>query len=117
MGERAWGKNFGHGKILKTVVIFLCARAAGKKVLDFLRTEGLCRTVLAIPFIKPKSPPHVVRIPFPEYRSLCLAEICNQTQHNILTPRGAEVRDTLAWNEALNAMKRKWVDTGRVDSA
>ncbi|GHV51826.1 hypothetical protein FACS1894216_06780 [Synergistales bacterium] len=34
---------------------------------------------------------------FGEYNSLCLAEICNQSQHNILTPRGAEVRDTVAW--------------------
>jgi alkyl sulfatase BDS1-like metallo-beta-lactamase superfamily hydrolase len=54
---------------------------------------------------------------FHDYRSLCLAEICNQTQHNILTPRGAEVRDTIAWSEALDAVKRKWVDTGRADSA
>jgi hypothetical protein len=54
---------------------------------------------------------------FPDYRSLCLAEICNQTQHNVLTPRGAEVRDTLAWSDALDGMMKKWVDTGRVDSA
>ena len=54
---------------------------------------------------------------FSDYRSLCLAEICNQTQHNILTPRGAEVRDTMAWSEALDTMVRRWVDAGRVDSA
>jgi alkyl sulfatase BDS1-like metallo-beta-lactamase superfamily hydrolase len=54
---------------------------------------------------------------FPEFRSLCLAEICNQTQHNLLTPRGAEVRDPIAWSNALDAMKRKWVDAGLVDSA
>ena len=54
---------------------------------------------------------------FPDYRSLCLAEICNQTQHNILTPRGAEVRDTIAWSGALDEMKRQWIDAGKVDSA
>ena len=54
---------------------------------------------------------------FPDYRSICLAEICNQTQHNILTPRGAVVRDTIAWSDALDAMKRQWVDSGRADSA
>ncbi|GHS93138.1 hypothetical protein AGMMS50276_02720 [Synergistales bacterium] len=54
---------------------------------------------------------------FEEYNSLCLAEICNQTQHNILTPRGAEVRDTIAWSDALDSMK-KWVDGNpAVDSA
>ncbi|GHV30650.1 hypothetical protein FACS1894167_11830 [Synergistales bacterium] len=40
---------------------------------------------------------------FSDYRSLCLAEICNQTQHNILTPRGAEVCDTIAWSSAPDA--------------
>ncbi|GHS99224.1 hypothetical protein AGMMS50276_22460 [Synergistales bacterium] len=40
---------------------------------------------------------------FSDYRSLCLVEICNQTQHNILTPRGAEVRDTIAWSSAPDA--------------
>ncbi|MDR1776893.1 MAG: MBL fold metallo-hydrolase [Desulfovibrio sp.] len=54
---------------------------------------------------------------FPGFRSLCVAEICNQTQHNLLTPRGAEVRDPLAWSNALDEMQRKWVDAGLVDSA
>ena len=46
---------------------------------------------------------------FPQYNSICLAEICNQCQHNVLTPRGAQVRDTLAWSEALDKML-VWVD-------
>ncbi|MCL2767315.1 MAG: MBL fold metallo-hydrolase, partial [Synergistaceae bacterium] len=54
---------------------------------------------------------------FPDYKSICLAEICNQTQHNILTPRGAVVRDTIAWSSALDEMKRQWVDSGLADSA
>ncbi|GHS87348.1 hypothetical protein AGMMS49957_07030 [Synergistales bacterium] len=54
---------------------------------------------------------------FEEYNSLCLAEICSQTQHNILTPRGAEVRDTIAWSEALDKMKTRWIDASRVESA
>ena len=47
---------------------------------------------------------------FPDYNSICLAEIVNQTQHNILTPRGAQVRDTLLWSGALGKMLREWVD-------
>jgi alkyl sulfatase BDS1-like metallo-beta-lactamase superfamily hydrolase len=54
---------------------------------------------------------------FADFRSICLAEICNQTQHNILTPRGAQVRDTIAWSDALMKMKDRWVDAGLADSA
>ena len=42
----------------------------------------------------------------PEHDVLCMAEVCTQTQHNLLTPRGAEVRDARLWarviDEALN---------------
>ncbi|MCL2010444.1 MAG: MBL fold metallo-hydrolase, partial [Synergistaceae bacterium] len=47
---------------------------------------------------------------FPDYNSICLADICLQTQHNVLTPRGAQVRDTQAWLGILEKMKRQWVD-------
>ncbi|MCL2011039.1 MAG: MBL fold metallo-hydrolase, partial [Synergistaceae bacterium] len=59
-----------------------------------------------------ESPAQMVMF-FPDYNSICLAEICNQTQHNVLTPRGAQVRDTKAWNEALGKMKTAWVDNNR----
>jgi alkyl sulfatase BDS1-like metallo-beta-lactamase superfamily hydrolase len=61
--------------------------------------------------------PAEMTVYFPEFRSLCLAELCNQTQHNLLTPRGAEVRDPLAWSEALDSLLRRWVKAGLVDSA
>ncbi|MCL1892662.1 MAG: MBL fold metallo-hydrolase [Holophagaceae bacterium] len=54
---------------------------------------------------------------FPDYKSICLGELVNQTQHNILTPRGAQVRDTLAWSNALDKMAQQWVNTGLADSA
>ncbi|SEM60929.1 alkyl/aryl-sulfatase [Streptacidiphilus jiangxiensis] len=34
----------------------------------------------------------------PDHRALCLAENCTAVQHNLYTPRGAEVRDALAWS-------------------
>lgn len=34
---------------------------------------------------------------FPQFRALCMAENCNHTLHNLYTPRGAQVRDPLAW--------------------
>jgi alkyl sulfatase BDS1-like metallo-beta-lactamase superfamily hydrolase len=35
---------------------------------------------------------------FPDHRVLCMAENCTATFHNVYTPRGAQVRDALAWS-------------------
>ncbi len=35
---------------------------------------------------------------FPDFKLLCLAENCTGTMHNVLTLRGAVVRDALAWS-------------------
>jgi len=34
---------------------------------------------------------------FPQFRALCMAENCSHNLHNLYTPRGAQVRDALAW--------------------
>jgi len=34
---------------------------------------------------------------FPQFRALCASEVTTHNMHNILTPRGAEVRNTLGW--------------------
>ena len=39
---------------------------------------------------------------FPDHRVLCMAENCTCTLHNLYTPRGAQVRDALAWSKYLN---------------
>lgn len=48
---------------------------------------------------------------FPDHRVLCMAEVCTQTMHNVLTPRGAQVRDALLWarciDEALTLFEGK----------
>jgi alkyl sulfatase BDS1-like metallo-beta-lactamase superfamily hydrolase len=36
---------------------------------------------------------------FPDRSLLCLAENCTSTMHNLYTPRGAQVRDALAWSK------------------
>jgi alkyl sulfatase BDS1-like metallo-beta-lactamase superfamily hydrolase len=36
---------------------------------------------------------------FPDHRALCMAENCTATLHNLYTPRGAEIRDALAWSK------------------
>ena len=38
----------------------------------------------------------------PELRALCTAEVATATFHNVLTPRGAKVRDSLRWSEAID---------------
>lgn len=35
---------------------------------------------------------------FPEFRALCMSEITSHHMHNVYTPRGAQVRDALAWS-------------------
>jgi len=38
----------------------------------------------------------------PEKRALCTAEVATATFHNVLTPRGAKVRDALEWSRAID---------------
>ncbi|MFA5064548.1 MAG: alkyl sulfatase dimerization domain-containing protein [Dehalococcoidia bacterium] len=48
--------------------------------------------------------PAAMTIYFPQLRALDTAEIASQSNHNLLTPRGAEVRDGNAWAKAINEM-------------
>lgn len=47
---------------------------------------------------------------FPDFRVLCLAENANVSMHNILTPRGALVRDAKAWADYLTESLRLYGD-------
>lgn len=38
----------------------------------------------------------------PDHKVLCMAEVCTQTMHNALPPRGAQVRDTLLWARTID---------------
>lgn len=46
----------------------------------------------------------------PGYGVLCMAEVCTQTQHNLLTPRGAEVRDARLWARVIDAALTRFGD-------
>ena len=39
---------------------------------------------------------------FPDHKVLCLAENCTGTMHNVLTLRGAVIRDALAWSRYID---------------
>lgn len=50
--------------------------------------------------------PAEMNINFPDWKIVDMAENANATQHNILTPRGAVVRDAKVWAEGLTAALR-----------
>jgi len=39
---------------------------------------------------------------FPRFKALCMSEITSHHLHNVYTPRGAQVRDALAWATQIN---------------
>ena len=47
---------------------------------------------------------------FPDLGMLCLAENCTGTMHNVLTLRGALIRDSLAWSKYLDVAIERWAD-------
>ncbi|WP_152228115.1 alkyl sulfatase dimerization domain-containing protein [Pseudomonas sp. SCB32] len=47
---------------------------------------------------------------FPQHRALCMSENSTQMMHNILTPRGALVRDAKAWSQYLDASLEHYGD-------
>jgi len=47
---------------------------------------------------------------FPQYKALWMAENATNTMHNILTLRGAQVRDALKWASYLNETIETWGD-------
>lgn len=50
----------------------------------------------------------------PEKRALCTAEVATATFHNVLTPRGAKVRDALKWSRAIDYVLAEYGKTSDV---
>ena len=53
----------------------------------------------------------------PQFRALHTAEVATRTFHNVLTPRGALVRDTLKWSKVIDTMLAKYGDKSDVTLA
>jgi alkyl sulfatase BDS1-like metallo-beta-lactamase superfamily hydrolase len=51
---------------------------------------------------------------FPDLRLLCMAENCTATFHNVYTPRGAQVRDALAWSKYVQEAIERFGDRADV---
>lgn len=44
----------------------------------------------------------------PQFNALCGAEVVSRTFHNLLTPRGAQVRDALRWSQVIDEVMQRW---------
>ncbi len=53
----------------------------------------------------------------PKYKVICAAEVSTHTMHNILTLRGAQVRDSKSWWKALNKMNNDFSQRADVITA
>lgn len=51
---------------------------------------------------------------FPQFKALWMAENVTNTMHNLLTLRGAEVRDPIKWSDGLNTTIETWGDQVQV---
>jgi alkyl sulfatase BDS1-like metallo-beta-lactamase superfamily hydrolase len=58
--------------------------------------------------------PAEMNLYLPEMRALCMAENLNGALHNVLTPRGALVRDAKAWADYLTEARRRFGDRTEV---
>jgi alkyl sulfatase BDS1-like metallo-beta-lactamase superfamily hydrolase len=50
----------------------------------------------------------------PQFKALSSAEVATGTFHNVLTQRGAKVRDTLGWSKAIDSALRQYGDKAQV---
>jgi alkyl sulfatase BDS1-like metallo-beta-lactamase superfamily hydrolase len=55
--------------------------------------------------------PAEMNVHFPDWKIIDMAENANATQHNVLTPRGAVVRDAKVWAEGLTKALRLYGDS------
>lgn len=71
-------------------------------VLDGIRVE--------FQMVPDSEAPSEMNFAFPDHRILCIAENCTSTMHNLYTPRGAQVRDGLAWSKYIGEALERFGD-------
>lgn len=94
------------------------AVAAGEITLltpsDTITRTGETRTIdgvtLEFQMVPESEAPAELNVMLPERRTLLIGEIATCSLHNILTPRGAQVRDALAWANYLTEAIRLYGD-------
>lgn len=102
------GVNGGLGQTTSTGLATLI------KPTDTITKTGDERTIDGVKMVFQYTPgteaPTEMNTWFPDKKALWMAENTTNTMHNILTLRGAQVRDALIWSAFLNETIEKWGD-------
>jgi alkyl sulfatase BDS1-like metallo-beta-lactamase superfamily hydrolase len=73
---------------------------------DVITATGTERVIDGVRIVFQNTPgteaPAEMNFFFPDRRALCMAENCTGVLHNLYTPRGAQVRDALAWSKYID---------------
>ncbi|MBU6164767.1 MAG: MBL fold metallo-hydrolase [Alphaproteobacteria bacterium] len=79
---------------------------------DSIKASGETRTIDGVEIVFQLTPnteaPAEMNLYLPAWNALCLAENANGAMHNLLTPRGALVRDAKGWADYLIEARRRW---------
>jgi alkyl sulfatase BDS1-like metallo-beta-lactamase superfamily hydrolase len=79
---------------------------------DSIKATGETRTIDGVEIVFQVTPnteaPAEMNFYLPAWKALCLAENANGAMHNLLTPRGALVRDAKGWADYLVEARRRW---------
>jgi alkyl sulfatase BDS1-like metallo-beta-lactamase superfamily hydrolase len=77
---------------------------------DDITTTGEERVIDGVRIVFQMTPgteaPAEMNFFFPQMRALCMAENCTCVMHNLYTPRGAHIRDGLAWSKYIHEALR-----------
>lgn len=84
--------------------------SSGKKVIplptkeiptegETLKIDGITMEFISVPGAEA---PSEIMVYFPQMKAFCVAEEINHTMHNLLTPRGAKVRDGQLWSKYID---------------
>ncbi len=88
---------------------------------DDIKTTGETRNIDGVEMIFQMTPnseaPSEMNVYFPAPKTLVIGELATCSLHNILTPRGAKVRDSLAWAGYLTEAIRMFADRSEVFAA
>jgi alkyl sulfatase BDS1-like metallo-beta-lactamase superfamily hydrolase len=100
------GVNGGLGQTTSSGTVGLIAPT------DTIRKTGSTMTVDGVQMVFQMTPgteaPAEMNVWFPQFKSIWMAENANHTLHNVLTLRGAKVRDPLVWARYLDETVELW---------
>ena len=88
---------------------------------DTIEASGATRTIDGIDIefqltMGSEAPSEMVFF-FPQFKALCMSEITSHHLHNLYTPRGAQIRDALAWSDQINEAIQRFGDRLEVQFA